>query len=84
MTRRWACSALLVAMTMWLAGGVYGLIYLVWAWGVGRLVIFLWTQQSRFDKTLAAVLMPAVLLTYLLPGHLKRAIRGLDKTEARR
>lgn len=56
------------------------------AWGLGlfarrALALFLWEKSSRTANVLAVVLVPAVLLAYLLPRNLRRAIKNLAKNE---
>ncbi len=71
--------ALLIALAMWGAGGASGLAYFIWLCVMARLALTLWAQQSHASRVLAAILLPAVLLTCLLPRRLKRAIRALEE-----
>lgn len=72
---------LLIAVVTLIARGVDGLLYVAMLWGVGCLVLFLLKKRSRTATVLAVILMPSVLLTYLLPRKLKRAIQRIEKVE---
>jgi hypothetical protein len=72
---------ILIAVVTFIARGFDGVLYVAMLWGVGCLVLFLWEKKSRAAKVLAVILMPAVLLTYLLPRKLKRAIQHIEKTK---
>ncbi len=73
---------LLLAAALFGAGGTVEVIYrfLLWAWAAAALA--LWRSPSRADKTLAAIMVPAILLAFLLPGRLKREIRRLGKLDS--
>lgn len=72
---------LLIAVVTFIARGLDGVLYVAMLWGVGCLVLFLWEKNSRAAKVLAVILMPALLLTYLLPRKLKRAIQHIEKAK---
>jgi len=75
-----AAVLLLIVLGAFLAGGIAGPLYLLWLWIVGSLVLRLWSLHSRGARVCAAIMLPAVLLTWLLPKQYKQAIRRLDGT----
>lgn len=61
------------------AGGAEGLLRLAVLFASGALALVLWKRPSRTANVVAVVLAPAILLTYLLPKNLRRAIKDLEK-----
>jgi apolipoprotein N-acyltransferase len=72
---------LLIALVAYSAGGVGGVLHVAILWAGAGLALFLWKKESRAANVLAVILAPAILLTYLLPRKLKRAIQSLDQTK---
>ncbi len=61
------------ALLIWLAFGLPALMWVVMACVLGSLVLYLWSRESRWARGLAILLMPAILLTYLVPKNTRTA-----------
>lgn len=72
---------LLIALVAYSAGGVDGVLHVAMLWAAAGLALFLWKKESRAATVLAVILVPAILLTYLLPRKHRRAIRSLEQTK---
>ena len=64
------------ASVIWYALGLKVVLWVLWIFLFGAVVLHLWSSKSVTARVLAVVLMPAVLLVYLIPKSTKRGIHA--------
>jgi hypothetical protein len=69
------------ALVVYEAGGAGGVLQVAVLFAGGALALFLWNRSSRTANVVAVVLAPAILLTYLMPKNLRRAIKDIKQTK---
>lgn len=76
-----ALACIAAAVCYWAGPG--GVLRLLCAWMLARVVCWLWQRDAGFGKVICVVAVPAVLLVYCLPKRLGRAVQALpSETDA--